>query len=93
MPASPRRRTPTTSRSSTRRSGGARMVFGRRNYMFLLASIAAIVIGFAIMRIENEVHGFVSLYVAPLVILAGYAGVAYAILWQPREAAEEAAPR
>lgn len=69
------------------------MVFGRRNYTILLASIAAVILGFAIMRIENEVDGFVSLYVSPLVILAGYAGVAYAILWQPRAEQEEQAAR
>ena len=50
----------------------------------MLVGIACLVVGFAIMRLENEVDGFISLYVAPLLLLAGYGVVAYAILWQPR---------
>lgn len=60
------------------------MVFAQRNYVFLVAAVAAIVIGFALMRIENEVDGFVSLYVSPIIILAGYLGIIVAILWKPR---------
>jgi hypothetical protein len=37
------------------------------------------------MRLENEVDGFVSLYVAPILILGGYLGVIAAILWRPKE--------
>ncbi len=59
------------------------MVFARRNYMLLLLGIALIVVGYAIMRIENEVEGFISLYVAPLLILGGYMEIIYAILWRP----------
>jgi hypothetical protein len=37
------------------------------------------------MRVENAVDGFLSLYVAPLMILGGYLGVIAAILWRPKE--------
>lgn len=37
------------------------------------------------MRIENEFQGFISLYVAPLLILGGYLEIIYAILWHPEE--------
>ncbi len=66
------------------------MVFARRNYVLLLVGVAAVVIGFTAMRIENELHGFISLYVAPLLILGGYLEIIYAILWQPKEAEEAA---
>lgn len=66
------------------------MVFGRRNYLLLLLCVALVVVGFAAMRIENEVDGIVSLYVAPLLILGGYLGVIYAILHRPKENAEAA---
>ncbi|NBC19198.1 MAG: DUF3098 domain-containing protein [Bacteroidetes bacterium] len=68
------------------------MVFDRRNYMLLSLGVAAIVIGFAIMRIENAVDGFLSLYVAPLLLLGGYLEIIYAILWRPKrsEASSEA---
>ena len=34
------------------------------------------------MRLENEVDGILSLYVAPLLILGGYLEIIYAILWR-----------
>ena len=61
------------------------MVFGRRNYVLLLAGLALVIVGYAMMRIENEVDGFLSLYLAPLLILGGYLEVIYAILWRPKK--------
>lgn len=66
------------------------MVFERRNYVLLLAGLAVVVAGYVMMRMENEVDGFISLYVAPLMILGGYLEIIYAILWRPK-AGEEAA--
>jgi len=34
------------------------------------------------MRLENEMDGILSLYVAPLLILGGYLEIIYAILWR-----------
>lgn len=59
------------------------MVFGRRNYVLLLAGVAAVVIGYVMMRLDNQVDGFISLYVAPLIILGGYLEVIWAILASP----------
>lgn len=56
------------------------MFFTPLNYKILGAGILLIVAGFTAMRIENEVYGFVSLYISPVVILAGYATVVVAIL-------------
>lgn len=68
------------------------MVFGRANYLLLGLCIALVVVGFTAMRLENEVDGFVSLVVAPLLVLGGYLGVIAAILRRPKEdAAAEAA--
>lgn len=61
----------------------ARMVFGRKNYVLLLTGITAIVIGYVMMRVDNQVDGFISLYVAPLVILGGYLEIIWAILASP----------
>jgi hypothetical protein len=60
--------------------------------MLLSIGVAAIVVGFAIMRIENAVDGVLSLYVAPLLLLGGYLEIIYAILWRPKrdEATSEA---
>lgn len=59
------------------------MVFGRRNYVLLLAGVFAVVVGYVMMRLENDVDGFLSLYVAPIIILAGYLEVIYAIIVSP----------
>lgn len=64
------------------------MIFTRQNYILLLLGVVAIVIGYATMRLENEVDGFISLYVAPLLILGGYLEIIYAILWRPKEKQE-----
>lgn len=66
------------------------MLFARQNYMLLMLGMLAIVIGYTTMRIENEVDGFISLYVAPLLILGGYLGIIYAILWRPKQPEEAA---
>ena len=63
----------------------ALLVFARTNYLILIASVALVVLGYTIMRVENAVDGFLSLYVAPLMILGGYLGVIAAILWRPKE--------
>lgn len=68
----------------------ARLVFARKNYVLLLISLAIVVAGYTIMRVENEVDGFLSLVVTPLMILGGYLGVIVAILWREAPDAEAA---
>ncbi|PEN14072.1 hypothetical protein CRI94_06830 [Longibacter salinarum] len=65
------------------------LVFEKRNYALLAIGVALIAIGFALMRLENEFLGTISLYVAPLMIIAGYAEVIYAILWRSDESKEQ----
>lgn len=59
------------------------MVFQALNYKILGVGVLLIVIGFAMMRLENEVYGFISLYVSPVIIMAGYIVVAVSILKRP----------
>ncbi len=75
-------------RSNNRKT--ARLVFDRTNYVLLIGCVVAIILGYTLMRVENEVDGFLSLYVAPLMILGGYLGVIVAILRRPKEAAGDA---
>lgn len=75
-------RKPRRARSGPRSS---RMVFGRRNYLLLLLGIGLVVVGYLVMSLDNDVDGFLSLYVAPLLILGGYVEVIYAILRRPEE--------
>lgn len=57
----------------------------RRNYVLMIVGVALIVVGYVMMRIDNQMDGFVSLYLAPLIILVGYLEIIYAILWRPKE--------
>ena len=61
------------------------MVFERHNYVLLVVGLVVIVAGYALMRLENETDGFISLYVAPLMLLGGYLEIIYAILWRPKD--------
>ena len=64
------------------------MVFSRANYLLLLLGLVIIVFGYVIMRMENEVDGFISLYIAPILILGGYLEIMYAIFYQPKNPSE-----
>lgn len=56
------------------------MLFSPFNYKVMGLGILLVIVGFTIMRIENEVYGFIALYISPVIIMGGYGVVAYAIL-------------
>lgn len=56
------------------------MLFGPLNYRLLGVGILLVIIGFTAMYIENEFKGLISLYISPIVIMAGYITVIFAIL-------------
>ena len=70
----------------------ATMPFDRVNYRLLVGASLLIVLGYALMAIDNAtadnpVDSALSLTVAPLLLLAGYVGIAVAVLWGvPRDA-------
>jgi hypothetical protein len=71
-----------------RKKAPSPLIFEKQNYLMLLASVLLIVVGFVAMWMEGEFLGFISLNVSPVVIVAGYAGVIYAILWRPDDEKE-----
>src|SRR5690625_5151515 len=50
------------------------------NYKLMGMGVLLVIVGFTIMTIENEVYGFISLYISPVIILAGYGIACYAIV-------------
>lgn len=78
-----------SSRSTRRRAGKTarpvhrKMVLEKRNYQLIALGVVAIVIGYGLMAFESDVDGLLSLYVAPLVLMAGYLEIIYALLWRP----------
>lgn len=77
------------SRQQRGRKNGV-MVFTKKNYSLLIIGLVMIIVGYVIMRMENEVDGVISLYVAPLLLLAGYLEIIYAIMWRPKAEAAQA---
>lgn len=73
------------------------MPFDRLNYRLLLVAVGLIVLGYAVMMVDNAtsdnpVDSALSLVVAPLLLLGGYLGVAVAVLWGvPRDAGPDVA--
>ena len=69
--------------ASKKRSGNSHskpMIFDPWNYKVLAIGLLLVVIGFTAMYMENEVQGVISLYISPIVIMAGYVTVIVAIL-------------
>lgn len=60
------------------------MLFGRTNYLLLGISIALLIVGYAAMAIDNQVRSFITLYFSPVVLMAGYLLVIYAIFYRPK---------
>ena len=73
-------------RSPKRRSSRQSLVLERRNYVLIVLGVVLVAVGYVIMRIDNQVESFISLYLAPLLILGGYLEIIYAIMWKPRKA-------
>jgi len=67
--------------SSKRRSQSRALVFEKRNYLLLAVGVVLIVAGFTAMYLEGTYKGFISLNVAPVLIVGGYAEIMYALLW------------
>lgn len=65
------------------------MFFSSFNYKLIGIAIALIFFGFAAMLWENEVKGVISLFISPIVIMAGYILVIFAILMHDRPEDEE----
>ena len=65
------------------------MFFSAFNYKLLGIAVLLIVGGFAAMYMENEIDGFISLYVSPVVVMAGYVLVIFAIMKHDRQEMEE----
>lgn len=75
-----------------------RMPFVRRNYLYVLIGCVVVFIGFLLMIgggsddpnvFDESVFGFRQITLAPIVVIAGFAFVIYAILYTPRPKKEK----
>lgn len=66
------------------------MPFSRRNYVLLLIGVLIIGFGFFLLSLDGFVDAqefSISLYVAPFIIMAGFAEIIYAIMYREKPAA------
>ena len=62
-----------------------KLPFGKKNYQWMIIGIAALVIGFIIMSLDQKQHGFgfLGLTLGPVIVMAGFVIEIYAILHRP----------
>ncbi len=62
-----------------------KLPFGKKNYQLMIAGVFALVLGFVIMSLDNEQHGFgfLGLTLGPIVVMAGFVIELFAILHKP----------
>jgi hypothetical protein len=62
-----------------------KLPFGRKNYQLMIIGIVTLIVGFTIMSLDNEQHGFgfLGLTLGPLVVMAGFIIEIVAILHRP----------
>ncbi len=49
------------------------LMFGRRNYLFLLISIGIVALGFILMMGKEDIYSFTKITLAPLIVVLGFA--------------------
>lgn len=65
----------------------SKLPFGKKNYQMMIAGIVTLIIGFTIMAMDKETHGFgfLGLTLGPLIVLSGFVLEIFAILHTPKE--------
>ena len=62
-----------------------KLPFGKKNYQWMITGILALVIGFTIMSLDQQQHGFgfLGLTLGPVIVMAGFIIEIFAILHRP----------
>jgi fumarate reductase subunit C len=64
----------------------SKLPFGKRNYQLMITGFLVIVLGFIIMSLDNQPHGFgfMGITLSPVVVVAGFIIEIVAILHTPK---------
>jgi fumarate reductase subunit C len=65
----------------------SKLPFGKKNYQLMIIGFVVITLGFIIMTLDKEPHGFgfLGITLSPVVIIAGFVVEVFAILHTPKE--------
>jgi len=63
----------------------SKLPFGKKNYQIMVIGVLTLVVGFVIMSLDSEQHGFgpLGLTVGPIIVMAGFVIEIFAILHKP----------
>ena len=63
----------------------SKLPFGKRNYQLMIIGVFTLVVGFIVMSIDKEQHGFgfLGLTLGPIIVVAGFIIQLFAILLKP----------
>lgn len=63
-----------------------RLPFEKANYTIMLVGIAVLIVGFTIMGLDGEQHGFgfLGLTLGPIIVMIGFIIEFFAILYKPK---------
>ncbi len=64
-----------------------KLPFGKKNYQWMIIGVLTLVVGFIIMSLDKQPHGFgfLGLTLGPIIVMAGFIIEIYAILHTPTE--------
>jgi uncharacterized membrane protein HdeD (DUF308 family) len=63
----------------------SKLPFGKKNYQLMLLGVLTLVVGFVVMSLDSEQHGFgfLGLTLGPIIVMAGFIIQIFAILRKP----------
>jgi hypothetical protein len=65
----------------------SKLPFGKKNYQLMISGLVVLVVGFTIMSLDSEPHGFgfLGLTLGPVIAVAGFVVEIFAILHRPSD--------
>jgi len=63
----------------------SKLPFGRKNYQWMIIGIVTLVVGFTVMSMDSQLHGFgfLGITLGPIIVMTGFIIEIYAILHKP----------
>ncbi len=64
--------------------GASSMLFGRENYLLMIASVVFIVVGFSLMAGSEDIFSTTKITIAPITVLIGFVIGVFAIFFKKK---------